>query len=60
MQETASTRYFPQSEDFAGDLKTAFELWDAVYEGVKSSGNLLKDPEKKPWNEANDWLAGRR
>ncbi|KAF2705855.1 PIN domain-like protein [Pleomassaria siparia CBS 279.74] len=60
VSETASTRYFPQSENFAGDLKTAFELWDAVFEGVKSSGNLLREQEKKQWNEANEWLAGRR
>lgn len=60
VQETASTRYFPQSENFAGDLKTAFELWDAVYDGVKSSGNLLREQEKKQFNEANEWLAGRR
>jgi hypothetical protein len=60
VQETASTRYFPQSENFVGDLKTAFELWDAVFEGVKSSGTLLKDGEKKTWAEANEWLAGRR
>lgn len=58
--ETASTRYFPQSENFAGDLKTAFELWDAVYEGVKSSGNLIKESEKRQWNDANEWLAPRR
>jgi hypothetical protein len=60
VQETASTRYFPQSENFSGDLKTAFELWDAVFEGVQNSGTLLKDAEKKTWAESNEWLAGRR
>ena len=58
--ETASTRYFPQSEDFVGDLKTAFALWDAVFEGVKGSGNLIKDSEKKFWGEADGWLGARR
>ncbi|KAH7067400.1 temperature dependent protein affecting M2 dsRNA replication-domain-containing protein [Paraphoma chrysanthemicola] len=58
--ETASTRYFPQSVDFAGDLKTAFELWDAIYEGVKSGGSAVPEASKKLWNETNEWLAARR
>lgn len=60
VQETASSRYFPQSENFAGDLKTAFELWDAVFEGVKTSGNLLKESDRKIWTETNEWLSVRR
>lgn len=60
MKETAATRYFPQSVDLISDLHTAFELWDAVYEGVKTSGGLLKESEKKQWNEANEWLSARR
>ncbi|KAH8725801.1 temperature dependent protein affecting M2 dsRNA replication-domain-containing protein [Phaeosphaeriaceae sp. PMI808] len=58
--ETASTRYFPQSLDFSGDLKTAFELWDAVYEGVQSAGNAVTEANKKSWTETNEWLAARR
>lgn len=60
VKETAAGRYFPQSQDLIGDLKTAFELWDAVYDGVKNSGPVLKDSEKKQWAEANEWLAARR
>lgn len=58
--ETASTRYFPQSIDFAGDLKTAFELWDAIYEGVKSGGGAVPEASRKLWTETNEWLAARR
>jgi hypothetical protein len=58
--ETASTRYFPQSIDFAGDLKTAFGLWDAIYEGVKNGGSAMPEATKKLWNETNEWLAARR
>jgi len=58
--ETASNRYFPQSIDFPGDLRTAFEIWDAVYDGVKNSGNAISAANKKLWSETNDWLTARR
>jgi hypothetical protein len=58
--ETASTRYFPQSVDFAGDLKTAFELWSAIFAGVKDSGSSVPESSKKVWNETNEWLSARR
>lgn len=58
--ETASTRYFPQSVDFSGDLKTAFELWDAIYDGVKNGGPAVSEANKKLWEETNGWLAARR
>ncbi|KAJ4362352.1 hypothetical protein N0V83_010445 [Neocucurbitaria cava] len=59
---TASKRYFPQSIDFSGDLQTAFELWDAVFDGVKNNGGGGAVPEttKKLWTETNEWLAARR
>jgi hypothetical protein len=57
--ETASQRYFPQSVDFAGDLKKAFELWDAIYEGVRS-GSALPEATRKMWAETDEWLAARR
>lgn len=60
VQETTSNRYFPQSEDIVGDLKKAFGLWDAVFEGVKNAGNVLKDSEKKYWIQASEWLSVRR
>lgn len=60
MRETAANRYFPQATDLIGDLHTAGELWDAVYDGVKNSGSTLKEAEKKQWAEANEWLAARR
>lgn len=58
--DTASTRYFPQSIDFAGDLNTAFELWDAIYEGVKSGSGAIPEASRKLWTETNEWLAARR
>lgn len=62
MVGTASKRYFPQSIDFSGDLQTAFELWDAVFDGVKNNGGGGAVPEatKKLWTETNEWLAARR
>jgi hypothetical protein len=57
--ETASTRYFPQSVDFAGDLVKAFGLWDAIYEAVKDASGV-PEATRKLWNETNDWLAARR
>lgn len=58
--ETASTRYFPQSIDFPGDLKTAFEIWDAVYDGVTHGGSVLSEGSIHFWSETNTWLAARR
>jgi hypothetical protein len=58
--ETASTRYFPQSVDFSGDLKKAFELWDAIYEGVKGAGSAIPEANRRLWTETNEWLAARR
>ena len=60
VRETAASRYFPQALDLVGDLNTAGNLWDAVYDGVKNSGSVLKESEKKQWAEANEWLAARR
>ncbi|KAL5115557.1 hypothetical protein ACEQ8H_006533 [Pleosporales sp. CAS-2024a] len=58
--ETASTRYFPQSIDFPGDLRKAFELWDAIYDCVKNGGSAVPEASKKLWAETNEWLAARR
>lgn len=58
--ETVSTRYFPQSEAFEHDLRTAFSLWDAVFAGVKGSGNKISQQNKTLWTETNDWLQERR
>ncbi|RAR07197.1 XPG N-terminal domain containing protein [Stemphylium lycopersici] len=59
--ETASTRYFPQSLNFSGDLNTAFAIWDAIYAGVSSANNTtIPEATKQVWTETNQWLAARR
>ena len=59
--ETASTRYFPQSLDLSGDLKSAFSLWDAICAGVKSSNNsTIPEATKQLWAETDKWLSERR
>lgn len=58
--ETVSTRYFPQSIDFKHDLRTAFDLWDAVFAGVKASGTKISQQNKTLWTETNEWLQARR
>lgn len=58
--DTASTKYFPQSENFPGDLSTAFEIWDAIFQGVKNGGNAIPEATKKLWSETNEWLSARR
>ena len=60
VREMAATRYFPQSTNLIEDLDIAFTLWDAVYDGIKNSGDTLKESEKKQWTEANEWLSARR
>jgi hypothetical protein len=60
VKDSTIHRYFPQSVDVLGDLNTAFKLWDAVYEGVKSSGGAMKEADRKYWGEANDWLSSKR
>ena len=48
----------PHHVDFASDLNTAFELFDAVYTGVQA----LKDevPDKSGWDSAQQYLSVRR
>jgi hypothetical protein len=58
IMENLSSRFFPQCQDIEEDLKTAFKLWDAVYAGVKSAGDLIND--QQVWHETNEWLAARR
>jgi hypothetical protein len=58
--ETVSTRYFPQSLGFSSDLVTAFDLWDAIFEGVNYGGGAVPEATKKLWNETNDWLKDRK
>jgi hypothetical protein len=60
VRDSTIKRYFPQSLDVLGDLDVAFSFWDAVYEGVKTSGNVIKDEDKKYWDEANEWLKTKR
>jgi hypothetical protein len=56
--ENAASRYFPQSINYPEDLRTAFELWDAVYAGVKNSP--IPDANQQIWKDTNQWLAARR
>jgi hypothetical protein len=58
--ENISNNYLPRSTHYTEDLKIAFRLWDAVCKGVQTSGNLVKESEKKTWNEANEWLRAHR
>lgn len=58
--QAAAERYFPHAQDVAGDLRTAWSLWDAVFEGVKCTGGLLKESERNHWGEVNAWLSARK
>jgi hypothetical protein len=60
VKETAATRYFPQSLKFIEDLEGAFAIWDAVARGVKSTGQLIPEKDRRTWSEADNWLAPRR
>lgn len=44
--------------DFSGSLDDAFRIWDAVYQGVKAAGNMLKDTSI--WDEVDTWLSQRK
>jgi Temperature dependent protein affecting M2 dsRNA replication len=49
---------FKYALDYPADLKKAFSLWDAIYDGVKAGGDLVKD--RKAFDDANKWLADMR
>jgi predicted glycosyltransferase len=49
---------FIYAERYGSDIDKAFGLWDAVYEGIKVSGNLVKD--RKTFDQANEWLRSLR
>lgn len=56
-RDYAST-LIPHNINFAEDLDTAFDLFDAVFAGVQT----LKDeiPDKSSWERANSYLTLRR
>jgi hypothetical protein len=58
VKATAKTYWFPECVDLDADLDAAFKLWDAVYAGVSSAGDLVKD--QTVWKEVNEWLSKRR
>ncbi|KAF2736551.1 hypothetical protein EJ04DRAFT_157577 [Polyplosphaeria fusca] len=60
VKETATTRYFPQSQNFVADLQSAFEMWDAVAEGVTTAGTLIPTKDQDTWKAAVQWLSSRR
>ena len=61
IKEKGSKSWFPHAVDFADNLASAFELWDAVYAAVEvASTDLVKEADKKNWNQVNEWLKERR
>jgi hypothetical protein len=44
--------------DFKGDLEKAFNLWDAVFAGVKeATDDMIGGPEeRKIWQEVDDFV----
>ncbi|KAK2767003.1 hypothetical protein FQN54_006320 [Arachnomyces sp. PD_36] len=50
--------WFQHSESFGDNLGMAFRIWDAVYKGVQTAGKEAGDV--KLWDEANEWLEGRK
>ncbi|KAL9612503.1 MAG: hypothetical protein Q9167_002888 [Letrouitia subvulpina] len=44
--------------DFATSQKDAFDLWNAVYQGVKMAGKEVK--AQNDWDEVDHWLSQRR
>lgn len=56
----SARKMFSFATDFAGDLEKAFNLWDAVYAGIKEAGNLIGSDDRQVFDEANKWLADLR
>lgn len=57
----AARDWFPESVDLAGDLDTAWKLWEAVYTGVKVAADkgLIKESGAM-WDDVNRWVIARR
>lgn len=55
-----SENFFPQTTDIRNDLNSAWQLWDAVYKGVKSHKSLFTDANMGLWSNANMWLSEYR
>jgi hypothetical protein len=58
VKERNKEKVFKYATDYSGDLEKVFQLWSALYNGVKSGGDLFKD--KKLFDEANKWLKDLR
>ena len=55
-----ATKFLPNSVDIGEDLDVAFDLFDALYEGVKTLGSEIPEADKKAWEDAKAYLALRR
>ena len=56
---TTQKTAFMYATDYHGDLKKAFQLWDAVYAGVKAAKGDLID-NKQAFDQADKWLKEMR
>jgi hypothetical protein len=53
-------RYLPHSVNFKEDLDVAFNFFNAVYEGVMTLGDELKEEDKAAWKSAKVYLDERK
>lgn len=62
VKERGPRSWFPHAEDFRGDLERAFQLWDAVYAGVKTAVELMRVDKDmgQSWDAVNTWINRRR
>jgi hypothetical protein len=53
-------KFLPNSVNIAEDLDVAFDFFNALYEGVKTLGDEIKEGDRKVWDGAKDYLTKRR
>jgi hypothetical protein len=58
-KERNKERLFRFATDYDGDLQKVFQLWDALYSGLKLAGGELF-AETQLFDEANKWLKNLR
>ena len=60
LKRSYASKFLPNSVNIAEDLDVAFDVFDALYEGVKILGSEVPEGDKKSWDDAKAYLALRR
>ena len=60
MKQGYAEKFLPNSVNIAEDLDVAFDVFNALHEGVKTLDDEISEADKQAWENAKEYLAKRR